>query len=88
MMEAVLSHHHDALEQILDIVTKSRGTLAESQREHEMILAAIELRDADAAGASMTVHLDRLLEETRAFSRRGGPGMVGEILTLLQGDGP
>lgn len=38
-----------------------RGRMAEIVAEHETIMAAIEARDPDAAGAAMVSHIERLL---------------------------
>jgi DNA-binding GntR family transcriptional regulator len=84
LIDAVLGHHHESLEQLLDVVTKSRGTMGASQVEHRNILDAVAAHDPDAAKDAMTIHLDRLLTDVTQFARRGNAGVVEQILSLVQ----
>lgn len=59
----VFDPRFDTLEQVLDVVTASRGTTKHSPREHEVIMKAIIAGDADAAEKAMVRHIDRLLAE-------------------------
>jgi GntR family transcriptional regulator, transcriptional repressor for pyruvate dehydrogenase complex len=62
----VFDPRFDMLEHVLDIVTSSRGTTLDSPREHEIILAAIQAGDADAAEAAMVSHINRLIGDASA----------------------
>lgn len=62
----VFDPRFDVLEQVLDVVTASRGTTLHSPREHEVIMKGILAGDADAAEKAMVRHLDRLLADASA----------------------
>lgn len=53
----------DHLEQVLDVITESRGTTRRSTHEHHDLLDAIIARDPDAAEKAMVTHLDRLIAD-------------------------
>ena len=53
----------DVFEQVLDIITASRGRTHEGPHEHDAIMDAIAAGDAAAAELAMVHHLDRLAED-------------------------
>ncbi|NMR19204.1 FadR/GntR family transcriptional regulator [Cellulomonas fimi] len=61
LASVVFDPRFDHLEQVLDVITESRGTTRRSTHEHHDLLDAIESRDPDAAEAAMVRHLDRLI---------------------------
>jgi len=84
LMDLVLSDELDALEQIIDVVTRSHGTVASSIPEHRALLEAIEARDADRAEAAMVSHLERLIRETSDFAQSAHSQLVAGLLRLAQ----
>lgn len=81
----VFDPRFDTLEQVLDVVTASRGTTKHSPREHETILAAIEAGDPDAAEQGMVDHINRLIEDASALVP---PSTRMAIELLLRGNPP
>jgi GntR family L-lactate dehydrogenase operon transcriptional regulator len=75
----------DTLEQVLDVVTASRGTTHDSPREHEELMAAIAAGDPDAAEAAMVSHIDRLIRDASAAVQ---PSTRLAIELLLQNQPP
>lgn len=59
----VFDPRFDHLEQVLDVITESRGTTRRSTNEHHELMDAIAGRDPDRAEAAMARHLDRLIED-------------------------
>ena len=84
-MNALLSDELDELESVLDIITGLFGTLRESLPEHEIIVDALINRDPDAARASMTRHLDRLINEARRYlEQTDHPRTIDELVSLVR----
>ncbi len=83
MMDSVLAERLDAVEQIVDVVTRTHGTIAASAPEHHVILVAIEAQDPDAAEAAMVAHLDRLITETRQFAGTDRSVVLEQLLALV-----
>jgi GntR family L-lactate dehydrogenase operon transcriptional regulator len=77
----VFDPRFDTLEQVLDVVTASRGTTHDSPREHEELMEAIAAGNPDAAEAAMVRHIDRLIRDASAAVR---PSTRLAIELLLQ----
>ncbi len=84
LMDSVLAERLDAVEQIVDVVTRSHGTIAASAPEHHAILLAIEAHDPDAAEAAMVAHLDRLIAETLQFAGTDRSVVLEQLLALVR----
>lgn len=59
----VFDPRFDHLEQVLDVITESRGTTRRSPDEHHGLLDAIAAGDPDRAEEAMVSHLDRLIAD-------------------------
>jgi GntR family transcriptional repressor for pyruvate dehydrogenase complex len=74
------------VERALDVILRSRGSMADSVADHRRVMNALRKRDAPAAGRAMSQHLGRLLREVARFEDQaaaGGPGLQ-ETLRLIQ----
>lgn len=74
------------VERALDVILRSRGSMADSVADHRRVLTALRKGDSQAAGRAMSQHLGRLLREVERFEGQaasGGPGLQ-ETLRLIQ----
>jgi DNA-binding GntR family transcriptional regulator len=58
------------LERTRRVLLPTRGRNQNTLREHRAVLAALQARDPDAAGAAMGAHLDQGMEELKRFAAR------------------
>jgi len=70
----------DPLESVVLTVGMRQGVLADWERDHRAVAAAIADRDPDAAERQMVLHLDATIRETEAFARSGWGDVIREQL--------
>lgn len=63
LASVVFDPRFDHLEQVLDVMTETRGTTRRATHEHTEVLDAIRSGDPDAAERAMVGHLDRLIQD-------------------------
>ncbi|WP_158297035.1 FCD domain-containing protein [Zhihengliuella sp. ISTPL4] len=83
LIESMTAPAVERVEDALDLITSSRGTLADSAAEHRRLYEAIRNGDADAARERMHEHLARLEQEVEQYALASdGAGLLTALSTL------
>lgn len=84
LVDSLTSSKVHAVEDALDFITASRGTIGDSAAEHRKLYAAIKARDAATARQVMHEHIGRLEEEVVHFAEHSSTESLSAAIAMFK----
>jgi DNA-binding FadR family transcriptional regulator len=84
LVDSLTSSKVHAVEDALDFITASRGTMGDSAAEHRKLFAAIKARDAAIARQVMQEHIGRLEEEVLHFAEHSSTESLSAAIAMFK----